>query len=144
MMTHHVREQTRNGRTQAMGQLPLNRMITLNIVLPLRDRAGLKNLLSEIYNPDSPSYRHFLTVPEFTARFGPTQAEYDEVVLFAKMNGFTVIGGSRDGMDVQIKGPVSAVEAAFHVSIGTYRHPTEARTFYAPDREPTTSPSHIP
>jgi subtilase family serine protease len=137
-MTHHVRDLTRNGRVQAMGQLPVNRMMTLNIVLPLRDQAGLKNLLSEIYNPASPSYRHFLTVPEFTEKFGPTQAEYDEVVLFAKMNGFTVIGGSRDGMDVQIKGPVSAVEAAFHVSIGTYKHPTEARTFYAPDREPTT------
>jgi kumamolisin len=121
-----------------MGHLPVNQTMTLNIVLPMRDQAGLKNLLSEIYNPTSPSYRHFLTVPEFTARFGPTQAEYDEVVLFAKMNGFTIIGGSRDGMDVQIKGPVSAVEAAFHVSIGTYKHPTESRTFYAPDREPTT------
>jgi subtilase family serine protease len=138
MMTHHVRDLTRNGRVQAMNHLPVNQMMTLNIVLPLRDQAGLKSLLSDIYNPASPSYRHFLTVPEFTARFGPTQAEYDEVVLFAKMNGFTVIGGSRDGMDVQIKGPVSAVEAAFHVSIGTYKHPTEARTFYAPDREPTT------
>ena len=138
MMTHHVRDLTRNGRVQAMGRLPVNEMMTLNIVLPLHDQAGLKSLLSEIYNPASPSYRHFLTVPEFTARFGPTQAEYDEVVLFAKMNGFTVVGGSRDGMDVQIKGPVSAVEAAFHVTMGTYKHPTEARTFYAPDREPTT------
>jgi subtilase family serine protease len=138
MMTHHVRDLTRNGRVQAMGHLPVNQMMTLNIVLPLRDQAGLKSLLSDIYNLASPSYRHFLTVPEFTARFGPTQAEYDEVVLFAKMNGFTIIGGSRDGMDVQIKGPVSAVEAAFRVSLGTYKHPTEARTFYAPDREPTT------
>jgi subtilase family serine protease len=137
-MTHHVRDLNRNGRLQAMGHLPVNHMMTLNIVLPLRDQADLKSLLSEIYNPSSPSYRHFLTVPEFTARFGPTQAEYDEVVLFAKMNGFTIIGGSRDGMDVQIKGPVSAVEAAFHVSMGTYKHPTEARTFYSPDREPTT------
>jgi subtilase family serine protease len=138
MMTHHVRDLTRNGGAQAMGHLPVDQMMTLNIVLPLRDQAGLKTLLSEIYNPASPTYRHFLTVPEFTARFGPTQQEYDEVVLFAKTNGFTIVGGSRDGMDVQIKGPVSAVEAAFHVSMGTYQHPTEARTFYAPDREPTT------
>jgi kumamolisin len=39
-------------------------------------------------------------------------------------------------MDVQIKGPVSAIEAAFHVTMRTYQHPTESRTFYAPDREP--------
>jgi subtilase family serine protease len=49
-----------------------------------------------------------------------------------------VTGGSRDGMEVQVKGPVSAVEAAFHVSMRTYRHPTEGRIFYAPDSEPTT------
>ena len=94
--------------------------------------------MKELYDPASPSYRHFLTVPEFTARFGPSQADYDAVVRFAKANGFTVVGGTRDGMDVQIKGPVSAVETAFHVTMRTYQHPTENRTFYAPDREPTT------
>jgi kumamolisin len=39
-------------------------------------------------------------------------------------------------MDVQIKGPVSAVQAAFHVTMSTYQDPA-GRTFYAPDREPT-------
>ena len=139
VMTHHVREVTRNGQALALGQLPANQIMTLDIVLPLRDPAGLKNLLSDLYNPSSPSYRHFLTVPEFTAKFGPSQEDYDAVVLFAQMNGLTVVGGSRDGMDVQVKGPVSAIETAFHVSMGTYQHPTENRTFYAPDREPTTS-----
>jgi subtilase family serine protease len=137
-MTHHMRDVTRNGEARFAGRLPQDRIMSLNIVLPLRDEAGLKKLLSDLYNPSSPSYRHFLTVQEFTARFGPSQEDYDAVVLFATMNGFTVIGGSRDGMDVQITGPVSVVESAFHVSMGTYRHPTEDRTFYAPDREPTT------
>jgi subtilase family serine protease len=39
---------------------------------------------------------------------------------------------------VQVKGPVSAVEKAFHVSMMNYQHPTENRTFFGPDREPTT------
>src|SRR5208283_2776775 len=51
-------------------------------------------------------------------------------------NGFTVTGGSRDAMDVQIRGPVSAVQRAFNVTLGTYQHPTENRTFYSIDREP--------
>jgi subtilase family serine protease len=138
LMTHHVREVTRNGQALALGQLPANQTMTLDIVLPLSDPAGLKIFLSELYNPSSPSYRHFLTVPEFTAKFGPSQADYDAVVLFAQMNGLAVVGGSRDGMDVQVKGPVSAIQSAFHISMGTYQHPTEGRTFYAPDREPTT------
>jgi subtilase family serine protease len=138
IMTHHVRDAVRNGEAKLLGQLPANQIMNLDVVLPIRDQAGLDRFLEEVYDPTSSSYRHFLTVPEFTARFGPTQADYDAVVLFAKMNGFTVTGGTRDGMEVQIEGPVSAVEAAFHVNMGTYQHPTESRNFYAPGREPTT------
>ena len=137
MLTHHVREVTRTGEAQSLGRLPSDRIMSLDIVLALRDQAGLDSFLKELYDPASPSYRHFLTVPEFTARFGPTQQDYDAVVRFAKANGFEVVGGTRDGMNVQIMGPVSAVELAFHVNMGTYQHPTESRTFYAPDHEPT-------
>jgi len=139
MSTRHVRDVVRDSTVTPAGRLPATQAMSLNIVLPLRDPAGLKLFLEDVYNPTSSSYRHFLTVPEFTERFGPTQADYDAVVHFAKANGFTVTGGSRDGMDVQIKGPVSAVESAFHVSMMTYQHPTENRIFYGPDREPTTS-----
>ncbi len=55
---------------------------------------------------------------------------------FAQANGLTV--GYREpgrkliGMD----GTAGAVEAAFHVAMLTYQHPTEARTCFAPDSEP--------
>ena len=111
----------------------------LDIVLPLRDQAGLDSFLKEVYDPTSPIYRHFLTVPEFTERFGPTQEDYDAAVAFAKGRGFKVVGGSRDGMDVQVQGSVTVIEAAFNVAMGLYQHPTENRTFYAPDREPSAS-----
>ena len=137
LLTHHVRNVVRNNQAQALGRLTANQAMSLDIILPLRNQAGLDQLLQEIYDPASPEYRHYLTVPEFTAQFGPTQADYDAVIEYAKLNGLTVTGGSRDGMDVQVKGPVSAVQNAFHVNIHTYQHPGENRTFYAPDREPT-------
>jgi kumamolisin len=138
MSTRHVREVTRTGAAKPIGQLPPDQIMTLDVVLPLRDPAGLNLFLKELYDPSSPSYRQFLSVPEFTARFGPTEENYDAVVRYLKSYGFEVTGGTRDGMDVLIKGPVSAVEAAFRVSMRTYQHPTEDRIFYAPDREPTT------
>jgi len=137
-MTHHVREAARSGRAPVMGRLPANQTMHLDVVLPMRDPAGLTNFLKDLYNPKSPSFRHYLTPAQFTEKFGPTQADYDTVVRFLKANGFTVTGGSRDGMEVQIKGPVSAVESAFHVSMKTYQHPTENRIFFGADREPTT------
>jgi subtilase family serine protease len=139
LSTRHVREVTRTGEAKPIGQLPPGQVMTLDVVLALRDPAGLEVFLKALYDPSSPSYRHFLTVPEFTERFGPSQEDYDAVIRLVRAQGFTVVGGTRDGMDVQIKGPVSAVDSAFHVTMRTYQHPTESRTFYAPDREPTTN-----
>jgi len=139
VLTRHVRDAVRTRQAQSIGRLPANQLMQLDLVLPLRDPAGLNAFLSDIYDPTSFSYRRFLTPQEFTERFGPSESDYDALVAFAKASGFEVVGGSRDGMELQVKGPVSAVESAFHVNMVTYRHPSEDRTFYAPDREPTTS-----
>jgi kumamolisin len=137
LMTRHTREVVLNGRAQSIGRVPAAQTMQLDIVLPVRDQAGLDAFLRDVNDPTSFSYRRFLTPAEFTAKFGPTQQDYETVVSFAKANGFEVVGGSRDGMEVQVKGPVSAIESAFHVTMRTYQHPTEDRTFYAPDREPS-------
>ena len=138
VLTRHVRAAVTNGEAQSVGQLASSQIMNLNIVLPLSDPNGLESFLSDVYDPGSSSFHKFLTPTEFTAKFGPSQAQYDAVVQFAVSNGFTVTGGSRDAMDVQVKGPVSAVESAFHVRMMTYQHPTENRVFFAPDSEPTT------
>jgi subtilase family serine protease len=137
LLTRHVREVTRTGEAKSMGRLPATQSIHFDIVLALRHQPELENFLQAIHDPSSPSYHHYVTVPEFTERFGPSQDDFDALVRFAKANGFTMIGGSRDAMDVQLKGSVAAIEKAFHVSMNVYQHPTENRTFYAPDREPT-------
>ena len=139
ILTRHVREATRSGAAQSLGRLPAGQVLQLDVVLPVRDPDGLKSFVKEVQDPASPVYRRFLTPAEFTERFGPTQADYDKVVKFAEESGFTVVGGSRDGMEVQIKGTVAVIERAFHVVMNSYTHPTEARIFYGPDREPTTT-----
>jgi subtilase family serine protease len=137
LLTRHVREAVINGQAQSVGRLPATQSMRFDVVLALRHQPELENFLQEVSDPSSPSYRHFVTPEEFTARFGPSQEDYDSVIRFAKANGFTVVGGSRDGLDVQLKGSVAAIEKAFHVTMGVYQHPTEKRTFFAPDREPT-------
>ena len=135
--TRHLPDAIERGQVAPNGRLPQNRELQLDLVLPLRDPAGLKSFLADVYNPKSPNFRHWLTPQEFTARFGPTQAQYNEVLRFARTNDLQVVGGSRDQMLVQVRGTVGAVESALHVSLNTYPHPTENRTFYGVDREPT-------
>ncbi len=137
LMTRHTRDVVVNGQARFLNRMPATQSMRIDVVLPVRDQAGLDNFLEQVYDPSSPIYRQFVTVEDFTNMFGPTQEEYDAFLSFAKANGFTVLGGSRDSMDVQLKGTVGAIESAFHVRMGIYQHPTENRTFYAPDREPT-------
>ncbi|MGA2572369.1 MAG: S53 family serine peptidase, partial [Terracidiphilus sp.] len=139
LATHHVRPATEDGSARPMGRLASGQTMNLVITLPLRNQDQLDQLLKDLYDPASPSYRQFLTVEQFTERFGPTQAQYDAVISFAKENGLTVTGASPNRVNVQVAGSVANVERAFHVNMGVYQHPTESRTFFAPDREPTTN-----
>jgi subtilase family serine protease len=137
VLTHHVRDAVTNGDALYIERMNSSETLQLDLVLPLRDAAGLKQFLADVYNPKSSVYHQFLTPAEFTERFGPTQQDYDTVLQFAKSYGLEVVGGSRDGMEVQVKGSVGAIETAFHVSMSNYLHPTEDRVFYSADREPT-------
>jgi|HubBroStandDraft_4_1064222.scaffolds.fasta_scaffold00876_3 subtilase family serine protease len=137
LLTRHVREEVANGQAQLVGQLPATQTLRFDVVLPLRDRAGLENFLQEVQSPTSPSYHKFLTPQEFTARFGPTQENWDALVAFAKASGFQIISGDLEGRDLRLTGTVANIEKAFHVTLGTYQDLTEDRTFFAVDREPT-------
>jgi hypothetical protein len=137
LMTRHARDVVMNGRAARVGQLPPDRVLKLAIMLPLRNQAALDTLVTELHNPKSPSYLHYLSVQEFTDQFGPTQADVDTVVRFAQANGMTVTRTTPNHMVVDVRASVASIEKAFHVTMGVYQHPTENRTFYAVDREPT-------
>ena len=85
----------------------------------------------------SPSYREFLTVEQFTEKFGPSREDYETVKSFAKANGLQVLSVSRNRMNLRVSGSVANIEKAVNVTMGLYQHPTESRIFFAPDREPT-------
>ena len=136
-LTRHMRDVVVNGTAPLLGHLSESQSMRFDVVLALRHHPELLNFLEDVYDPSSPSYRQYVTPAQFTERFGPSQEDFDAVLEFAKANGLTVTGGSRDSMDIQMTGTVGAVERAFHVQINLYQHPTEDRTFFALDREPT-------
>ena len=137
LLTRHVRDLVANGQASFVGQLPPTQTIHFDIVMALRDRAGLQAFVQEVNDPTSASYHQFLTPQEFTARFGPSQEDWDALVAFAKANGFEIINGTREERDLRLIGTVANIERAFHVTMGFYQDPTEDRKFFAVDREPT-------
>jgi hypothetical protein len=131
----HVPKITR--KLPSLGRLGANYRLELAIGLPLRNRGQLTNLLEDIYNPSSPNFHHYFTPDQFAASFAPSQEDYQKVIEFAKSNGLAVKRTHPNRTLLDVSGSVSDIEKAFHVHLLTYEHPVEARTFFAPDVEPS-------
>jgi len=132
-----VRAEIASGRAELKGALPPTEQMRLSILLPLRNQAALSSLLARLYDPSSPDFHHWMSVPQFTEQFGPTSKDYEAVVEFARANGFTVQDRAPNRLLVPMTGSVAQVERAFHVSMKVYQHPLEKRTFYSADRMPS-------
>jgi subtilase family serine protease len=127
---------TPTARLQPIGALPPSTRMDLAIALPLRDRQSLTNLLQQLYDPGSPNFRQYLSVEEFTQRFGPSEEDYQKVIDYVSKQGLQVIGRHPNRLLVDVSGSAADVEKAFQVKMRVYQHPSEARTFYAPETDP--------
>jgi hypothetical protein len=124
-------------RLAALGRLDANRHLDLAIGLPLRNGGQLTNLLQQLYDPTSANFRHYVSPDQFATSFAPSQADYQAVIDFAKAHGLVVKGTHANRTLLDVNGSVADIEKAFHIHLQVYKHPTEARTFFAPDTEPT-------
>jgi hypothetical protein len=125
------------ARLQSVGRLPSSTPMRVAMGLPLRNQRELDALLRQLSDPTSPHFRQYLTSGEFAARFGPAPADYEALMAFARNNGLTVTGTHPNRTLLDVSGTAGQMERVFHVRLLNYRHPTEARNFFAPDREPS-------
>jgi subtilase family serine protease len=128
------------AKARRLAAPPPTQELDLALGLPLRNRERLAHLLEQLYNPHSPQYRRFLTAQEFARNFGPTEEDYAAVRRFAQAHGFRVTHTHPNRTLLDVKAAVRDIEQAFHVRMALYQHPTENRSFYAPDREPSVEP----
>ena len=119
------------------GRLEPSRKLNLAISLPLRNQPALAAFLKSVRDPASPGYRHFLKPHEFAERFGPTPRDYQALIQFAQAHNLAVTKTHPNRLILDVVGAVPAIEQALNVTLRTYHHPTEARLFYAPDKEPS-------
>ena len=123
-----------------IGQLSGSQRMNLAIGLPLRNQEALTNLLRDIYDPASPKYHQYLTTAQFTEQFGPTKEDYQAVMDFATAHGLTIAATHPNRVVLDVSGSVADIQKALHITLRVYQHPKEARTFYAPDTEPSLDP----
>jgi kumamolisin len=109
--------------------------LSFAVALKLRNSADLDSFLTNLSDPASPQYHHFLTPAQFEAKYSPTAGDVAKVSAFLSANGLRVTGvsGNRDVVDVS--GSAAAVSRAFHTGFGVYSE--GGRQFYANDVAPT-------
>ncbi|HEX7652886.1 MAG TPA: protease pro-enzyme activation domain-containing protein, partial [Verrucomicrobiae bacterium] len=100
------------SRLSANGALASTNQMALSLGLPLRDAKGLDQFLHDVYDPTNPSYREFLTPEEFADRFGPSEADYEQVKDFARRQGFTITATHASRLAVDVVGDVATVQRA--------------------------------
>jgi len=125
------------SRLRPLGLLQSSQHLNLSISLPLRNQQALTELLRQLSDPASPNYRRYLTPAQFAESFGPSETDYQAVINFAQGHGLNVTHLHLNRVILDVEGAVPDIENAFHVTIHTYQHPTEARTFFAPDTNPS-------
>jgi subtilase family serine protease len=124
------------AQLQPTGLLPATNRLHLAVGLAPRNRDALAKLLEDLQDPQSPGYHQYLSLEEFTKRFGPSEGDYQKAMDFAQANGLKVTGRHPNRIILDVEGAAADVEKALHVTLRTYQHPTEKREFYAPDTEP--------
>jgi subtilase family serine protease len=91
--------------------------LKLTIVLGVRNRAALEQLLADQQNPASSQYRKWLTPKEFANRFGPSDQQVNFVKDWLKGEGFDVVSVNRLGRTIQVRGNVETAERAFSTTV---------------------------
>ncbi len=120
---------------------PARKPLRFGLALPLRNQQQLQLLLTQISDPAGPQYGRFLSAQQFAQQFSPTPEDYARVIAYAQSQGFTIERTFANRLLVNVSAPPASVNQAFHVTMQTYKHPTEARDYYAPDIEPTVTAS---
>ncbi len=95
--------------------------IEVSVWLNPHNRAALDALASDLYNPNSPNYRHWLKSSDIASRFAPTAAEAKIVQDFFESHNLKVISVGPNNFYVRARGTVADVENAFHVQLNDYQ-----------------------
>ncbi|HEX7348890.1 MAG TPA: protease pro-enzyme activation domain-containing protein, partial [Rhodanobacteraceae bacterium] len=97
-----------------VGQMALTKTMRVTMSLKLRNEAQLNAFIANPHHPN-------LTHAEFMAKYGPTQAQVNQVKAFMHHEGFKNLKVSADRMLVSGEAPVSTVQSAFHTNMVNVR-----------------------
>ncbi len=122
LITVPALSQSANGgralsNVQVLGAEDLSKQIAVTFWLKQHDKAGLDEMVRQMYDRNSPNYHHWLTVKEYEARFAPSAAEMVIVRQHLAANNLKVVYTDKLNLAVAARGTVADVQRATGVQL---------------------------
>jgi subtilase family serine protease len=110
-----------SARSRPQGQVAASSSVSFDAILTLRDAQGAQRAATAISTPGSAQFHHFLTLGQWEAQYGPTQAEVSATKSWLRHQGFTVGAVPADRLFVPAQGTAAQVERAFATTLGNFQ-----------------------
>jgi subtilase family serine protease len=91
------------------------------VYLGWNNPSGAEALARAVSDPESNSYRHYLTPAQFRQQFAPTSNQVAQVQNWLTSQGFSLVYTPANNHYVSAQGTVAQAQAAFGASFGMYR-----------------------
>ena len=104
----------------APDNLPQRRMLLL-LKRSAAQEAALQHLLEEQWTKSSPNYQQWITPEEFATRFGPSDADIQNVSNWLTANGFAIDRIAAGRNVIEFSGTAGQVRNAFQTEIHSFR-----------------------
>src|SRR5208282_1958222 len=123
-----------SSNAQILGAENPSKQIAVTFWLKQHDKAGLDELVRQMYDRNSPNYHHWLTLKEYQARFAPSAAEMAIVQQHLAAHNLHVVYTDKLNHAVSARGAVADVERATGVQLN--RALINGETHRLPSGEP--------
>ena len=122
-----------NDRGAAPDGMQLDRMQLVLQRSPNQESA-LRQLISQMNVPGSPSYHQWLTPDQFGAQFGPSDQDVATITSWLGSHGFAVSRVNPGKGTLEFSGSVAQLREAFHTQI--HKYAIDGETHYANSNDP--------
>ncbi len=114
---------------QGSHSINANKQLSVVVSLGYRNQGELNSFLSEVQNPNSPLYHHYLTAKQFDSMFSPSANSYYALATYFESQGLSV-KTFNDRVSIVLTGNAGTFETVFGTGIHTGIY--NGRTVYAP------------
>ncbi|TCO56684.1 S53 family peptidase [Actinocrispum wychmicini] len=112
---------------------PAGDRLSFRVYLAPRDQQGAEATAQAVSDPDSPSYRQYLTPAQVLARYAPTSGAVKQVSDWLAGGGFSVGEVPANNAYVEATGTIDQTQRAFGVHLGKYK--VQGKTLRASDTD---------